>query len=195
MVDRGDPGLLGGNGRREVSGIVDDQVRPPGAYELAELVDLGRRFDRSEHVWEEEGATFLGRQRQMLGLERLEAGTPLGAVDAGGDNRRRIGVRLRDGVLEALQARPARAPPETPALPDRERLHTTVLPVPGTALATLSPLPRAIAEDAARGEDRNAGDHDSRQLGDPDSHLHRFETSIAAELCCPQWAAGPIFPA
>ena len=85
MVDRRDSGLLGGNGRCEVGGVVDDQVRLPVAHELAELFDLRRRFDRPEHVREEEGAAFLQRQRQVLSLERLEPRPALGVVDAGGE--------------------------------------------------------------------------------------------------------------
>ena len=42
-------------------------------------------------------------------------------------------------------------PPETPALPDRERPQTTVLPVPVAAASIVSPSPMEIADDAAAG--------------------------------------------
>ena len=42
-------------------------------------------------------------------------------------------------------------PPETPALPERERLQTTVLPVPGEAASIVVPSPMAIEEVAAPG--------------------------------------------
>ena len=64
---------------------MDDQVWLPGAHELAELVDLRRRLDRPEHLWEQEGPSFLQRQRQVLGLKRLEPCPPLGVVDPGGE--------------------------------------------------------------------------------------------------------------
>jgi hypothetical protein len=63
---------------------VDDQVWLPGTHELAELFDLRRRFDRPEHVREQERASFLEWQRQVLSLERLESRPALFVVDAGG---------------------------------------------------------------------------------------------------------------
>lgn len=85
MVNREDAAFLGGNGRCELGGVVNDQVRLPRAHELAELVDLRRSLDHPEHVREEEGAALLERQRQVLRLERLEPRPALGVVDAGGE--------------------------------------------------------------------------------------------------------------
>jgi hypothetical protein len=97
VVDRGNPGLLGGNGRREVGGVVDDQARLPGSDDLAELFDLRRRFNRAEHVREQESAAFLERQCHVLSLEGLEPGLALGIVDARGKKRE---ARRLDALLE-----------------------------------------------------------------------------------------------
>ena len=102
-------------------------------------------------------------------------------------------------------------PPEMPALPDRDRPQTTVLPVPGGAASMASPPPSAKAENAAPGRvmarrtsaataaAKAPAEAEGRPAVETAAILtliridKTLQSSMAGGLRRPQWAAGPIF--